>query len=450
VRSVLVLIDFVALLLALEIAFVARYSLGWSLTGEGSSLDPLVPPLCLAVALIAYRLFDMYSMQLVGSGLNEYRAVVTNTTFAFAAIVVLTYIDQNLPVSRAFLLLFWLAAILLVGAGRFIARRVVRRWSAMRGGLRRVLVVGANEQGVQIAQELARNPAACSVVLGFLSEYRPTRQSANGRLSVLGDPMQIYEVARRVGATHAVVVESSLSWESLRYIVRSMHASRDLEVLLAPGLFDVSATPLKYTQLGRALLLAPRATRIVGIEAIFKRLLDLGLAMPTLVVTLPVQLGIWVYLWATGIRGPVESVRAVGYRGQPLTIRRLAGGQRLRASHLTRLPSLWLVITGKMSLIGPRPLTEADTGPYERWRDVLMALKPGFVGPWWLSGQGRPLAVQDEIEADLHYARSYSVWMDLRILIAVSWKLAVGWTLRPATAGDRQHVIGAVNAGEKD
>src|SRR5437660_2922881 len=146
VRVLLTLFDLIALIAALEVAYVARYSFGLRLSGDTSNLDPLVPALCLAVALISFRVFDLYSMQLVGSGLNEYRAIVTNATFAFAAIVVIGYIDQELRISRAFMLLFWLAALLLVGTGRFIARRVIRRWSAWRGGLRRVLIVGANEQ----------------------------------------------------------------------------------------------------------------------------------------------------------------------------------------------------------------------------------------------------------------------------------------------------------------
>lgn len=450
VRLLLTLFDTVALLLALEVAYIARYSFGWSLSGDSSGLSPLVPALCLAITLITYRASNLYSMELVGSGLNEYRAIVMDTTFAFAAIVIIDYIDGGLRISRAFLLLFWLAALVLVGTGRFAARRVVRRWSALRGGLRRVLVVGANEQGVQIAEELATNPAACSVVLGFLSEYRPVGQSTHGQLKVLGEPMELYEVAKRERATHAVVVESALSWESLRFVIRSMHASRTPQVLLAPGLFDVGATPLQSTQLGRVLLLAPRATRIYGFEAFFKRALDLGVAIPALVLTFPLQIGICVYLGLVGIARPIDAIRSSGSRGQVITIWRFAGGPRLRASHLTRLPSLWQVVGGKMSLIGPRPAILAETGPYGRWRDVLTPLKPGFIGPWWLSGRGRPAELQAEIGADLNYARSYSIWLDIRILLAVGWVLLTGWMRRATSKTERQRIGAPVNVGDED
>jgi lipopolysaccharide/colanic/teichoic acid biosynthesis glycosyltransferase len=389
-------------------------------------------------------------MQLVGSGLNEYRAISLDTTLSFATIVIIDYIDEGIDISRAFLLIFWVSAIGVVGIGRFVARRVVRRWSAKRGGLRRVLVVGANEQAVQIANELSTNPAACSVVLGFLSEYPAFGRSTNGQFVVLGEPMELYEIAKREGATHAVVVESSLSWESLRFIVRSMHTSRTPQVLLAPGLFDVAATPLQSTQLGRALLLAPRATRIYGFEAFFKRSLDLGVGFSALLLTFPIQLGIWISLRAAGVRRPIEVIRSPGFGGDVISVWRFAGGPRLRASHLTRLPSLWQVVTGDMSLIGPRLVLQEDSGQYRRWGDVLAALKPGFIGPWWLSGQSRPVDLKDEIEADLSYARSYSIWLDLRILLAVAWVFASG-VLRGGTATHEQQRTGPpLNVGDED
>ena len=450
VRLVLTLFDFVALVLALEIAYVTRYSLEWKLSGDASGFDPLVAVMCLVVTLLIYRIFDLYSMQLVGSGLNEYRAIVVNTTFAFAAIVIFSYIDQNIRISRAFLLMFWLSAIFLVGTDRFLARRVVRRWSALRGGLRRVLVVGANEQGIQIANELASNPAACTVVLGFLSEYRPVGGSASGQLTILGEPMELYDVAKREKATHAVVVESSLSWESLRFIVRSMHASRTPQVLLAPGLFDVAATPLQPTQLGRALLLAPRATRIIGFEALFKRVLDLGVAIPAFVVTLPSQVVIWVYLRFAGVAKPLVVKRCWGSRGQVIAVWQFAGGQQLQASHVNRLPSLWQVVTGRMSLVGPRPASIEEVGPYQGWRDVLAPLKPGFIGPWWLSGHSRPTELQEEIEADLNYARRYSIWLDLRILLAVGWVVLTGSRRSAKTAAKRSQIGAVIHVGDDD
>jgi lipopolysaccharide/colanic/teichoic acid biosynthesis glycosyltransferase len=59
--------------------------------------------------------------------------------------------------------------------------------------------------------------------------------------------------------------------------------------------------------------------------------------------------------------------------------------------------------------------------------DVLNGLKPGLLGPWWLVSS-EPMAVEKEIEADLRYARSYTLLMDLLIF----WRVALALLQRRA------------------
>jgi lipopolysaccharide/colanic/teichoic acid biosynthesis glycosyltransferase len=70
-----------------------------------------------------------------------------------------------------------------------------------------------------------------------------------------------------------------------------------------------------------------------------------------------------------------------------------------------------------MSLIGPRPVEQDTEERYQQWSDLLFALKPGFIGPWWLSGRSRPTVIGEEIDADLRYARAYTFWMDIGIVL---------------------------------
>src|SRR5436305_14575438 len=82
VRLLLMIFDAVALISALEVAYLARYTLGWTFTGETAALDPLIPAICLSVTIATFWALDLYSMRLVGSGLDEYRAIVKDATFA--------------------------------------------------------------------------------------------------------------------------------------------------------------------------------------------------------------------------------------------------------------------------------------------------------------------------------------------------------------------------------
>jgi lipopolysaccharide/colanic/teichoic acid biosynthesis glycosyltransferase len=245
--------------------------------------------------------------------------------------------------------------------------------------------------------------------------------------------MQLYQVAEQVGATHAIVVESALSWESLRFVVRSMHLGRAPALFLAPGMLDVNAAPLHLSQIGSTLLLAPHATRIFGLEAVLKRTLDLLISVPALLLSLPFLLVLVIRSRLTGRRALVRQPTR-GRRGVRFHLLVLEGA-RLERLHLSRLPSLWQVVIGRMSVIGPRPVVDGQAPEYEPWVDVLSALKPGFIGPWWL--QGREVdSLEDEVEADLRYARSYTFWMDVRILWSVLLALLGGLMAADRTRAD--------------
>jgi len=414
VRMVILGADLVALGLALAIAY-GRFEIPFLPDVEPS--PPILALLCLVTWITFSWLVGLYRQTEIGSGLGEYQRVFVAGLYSVVAIATFDYFDSAISVSRGFLVLFWVAGIAFVSTGRFLVRGLVGRLAQRGLRLRRVLIVGANPQGVGVARELRENRAASAEVVGFLDDYQPLGSVMAG-LPVLGEPTALYEVAERTGATHAIVIQAALGWESLTFLVATMHRRRQLSVLLAPGLFDVGATPLEATQLGGALLLRPHPSRIVGFEAVAKRALDLAIVIPVLLLTLPLQAVIFSALLLSGRRPLLIFRRVLGRGGRPLTLPGFSGG-RIRQAHLSRLPSLWLVLVGAMSLIGPRPIARTELPQYERWYDILSALKPGFIGPWWLAGQRRPIEIEQEVVADLTYARSYRVWMDFQILCQV-------------------------------
>jgi lipopolysaccharide/colanic/teichoic acid biosynthesis glycosyltransferase len=93
-------------------------------------------------------------------------------------------------------------------------------------------------------------------------------------------------------------------------------------------------------------------------------------------------------------------------------------GRFLRRSSLDELPQFWNVLIGEMSLVGPRPPVPYEVAKYKRWhlRRVLEA-KPGITGLWQVTGRSRT-SFDDMVRLDLRYARSRSLWIDLKILLA--------------------------------
>ncbi len=93
-------------------------------------------------------------------------------------------------------------------------------------------------------------------------------------------------------------------------------------------------------------------------------------------------------------------------------------GRFLRKTSLDELPQFWNVLRGEMSLVGPRPPTPYEFEVYDIWhRRRVLELKPGVTGLWQVSGRSR-ICFDDMVRLDLRYSQSWSLWLDLRILVA--------------------------------
>jgi lipopolysaccharide/colanic/teichoic acid biosynthesis glycosyltransferase len=97
-------------------------------------------------------------------------------------------------------------------------------------------------------------------------------------------------------------------------------------------------------------------------------------------------------------------------------------GRFLRRSSLDELPQLWNVLTGRMSLVGPRPIVAAEAEKYGRDFAYYLAVKPGIAGLWQASGRST-LSYDERVALDRRYVEEWSFWGDYRILIKTLTKV---------------------------
>lgn len=174
--------------------------------------------------------------------------------------------------------------------------------------------------------------------------------------------------------------------------------------------------------------------------AILKRLLDLVVCIPVLVVLLPLSLiiGIWIRLDS---RGPaVFRQERAGRNGKPFIMykfrtmrqdvdpfgnspkdgqdpRLTKSGRFLRETSLDELPQLLNVLKGEMSLVGPRPLYVSQMTEWNQRQRQRLNVKPGLTGKAQISGRGQ-LTIEDKLELDVQYVEQASLGLDVAIL----WK----------------------------
>ena len=92
-------------------------------------------------------------------------------------------------------------------------------------------------------------------------------------------------------------------------------------------------------------------------------------------------------------------------------------GRFLRNTSLDELPQFLNVLRGEMSLVGPRPPLPYELEAYDIWhRRRLLEVRPGITGLWQVNGRSR-LRFDDMVRLDLQYAKAWSLWLDIKILL---------------------------------
>lgn len=101
-------------------------------------------------------------------------------------------------------------------------------------------------------------------------------------------------------------------------------------------------------------------------------------------------------------------------------------GNFLRRTSLDELPQLINVLRGEMSLVGPRPPIPYEVARYDVWhRTRFLTVKPGLTGLWQVKGRSRT-TFDEMVRLDLRYATSWSLWLDLSILLQTPFAVLRG------------------------
>jgi lipopolysaccharide/colanic/teichoic acid biosynthesis glycosyltransferase len=101
-------------------------------------------------------------------------------------------------------------------------------------------------------------------------------------------------------------------------------------------------------------------------------------------------------------------------------------GRIIRKTSLDEVPQFLNVLMGDMSLVGPRPPIPYEVDAYDIWhRRRLLGVKPGITGLWQVNGRSRT-TFDEMVRLDLQYAMSWSVWLDLKILVRTPRAVVAG------------------------
>jgi len=310
---------------------------------------------------------------------------------------------------------------------------------------RRVLVVGEQTIGQQLAEEFLLRPWVGLLVVGYTSD----EQAAVTSLPWLG---KVAETAQIVAKQEIDEVIFALPPNQQAQV---MHLYLQLQqypvmVHMVPGLLDLAFARTPVDALGGIPLISLRESALTDAQRILKRLFDFSISLFLLLIFTPLLLllALLIKLESPGsilflqerIGEHGHHFRMIKFRSmyqdaekrwQEVAKRDKDGnlihkqtddpritriGRFLRRTSLDELPQLLNVIYGEMSLVGPRPEIPYITAEYEPWQWQRFRVPPGITGWWQVNGRSdKPMHLHTE--DDLYYIQNYSFWLDLRILL---------------------------------
>jgi len=458
--GMLVLNDILIVLTSFAVAYAVRFWSGLPFFDEGWVNPQFYTAVVLAMTPVYLTLFHIYGLynpvNLLG-GATEYARMFNAVTTGMLLVIIVSFLFPEFVVARGFLLLSWGLLVVCGMTGRFMVRRFVYAQRQAGRFVDRALIIGANPEGIAIAEQLRSAKVNGMHIIGFIDDYLPVGSEPIPGVPVLSSSASFALQIRLHDIDTVIVANTAMMREQLLSLYSTLDTFQDVEVRLASGLFELLTTGVRVREEGFVPLLVLNKTRITGVHLIAKTILDYTIAATALIVLLPFFI-IVAYLIKRDSPGPIIYRRRVVGQGRrefdafklrtmhvdgdrlltPEQKRELEEhgklkddpritrvGAFLRKYSLDELPQLVNVLRGEMSLIGPRMITRQELEKFGKWQHNLSTVKPGLTGLWQVSGRS-DLSYEDRVRLDMHYIRNHTIWLDLQILFQTIPALLTG------------------------
>jgi exopolysaccharide biosynthesis polyprenyl glycosylphosphotransferase len=300
---------------------------------------------------------------------------------------------------------------------------------------------------------LLKHPEYGINLVGFVDTDPKERREDLEHLTLLGPPSRLPALVRFFDIERVIIAFSNESHEDTLDLIRSMK-DLDIQVDIVPRLFELVGPSVGiHTVEGMPLVGLP-PMRLSRSSRLLKRLFDLALALLGLVLFAPVFSFIALLIKVSS-RGRVFFRQTrMGEGGHTFRIWKFrtmaadadvrktevahlnkhlqAGGDArmfkiakdprvtrpghfLRRTSLDELPQLFNVLSGEMSMVGPRPLILEEDGHVDAWGRDRLNLKPGLTGPWQVLGRSE-IPFEEMVRLDYLYVTNWSLFTDLKLL----------------------------------
>lgn len=339
---------------------------------------------------------------------------------------------------------YWLSLFFLSVFNRVFVDTIFKKLLIKGIGADRVLIVGANDSGKELRENLAKFPALGHKVIGYIDDNGKRKGTEFDGHKIFGTYSEIPVICAS-NRIHAVIISKvSSSPNEINKIVKYC-GEADIVVHIEPDLNDVIKGHLKTHQLYGFPLLVLLPDHLPEWEATLKRLLDIAVSAIALILGAPFWLLITVLVKLDSEGPAIYEQERVGQNGKPFVLKKFrtmrkdaeknsgpvwAGaedpritkiGKFLRKTRLDEIPQFINVLKGDMSMVGPRPERAFFIEKLKEEIPIYvrrMKMKPGVTG-WAQVKHHYDESIEDvkkKVIYDMYYFENMSIMMDLKIL----------------------------------
>lgn len=397
-----------------------------------------------------FYLYESFRLASLGTEIKRVLsacALCTTVTLAVGALFGYTW------VGLAFGGLFLLFSSVTIVASRLLLRSTLKAIRLRGRNLRHVVIVGTNEKGMEFYRHLQSHPELGYLVQGFVDpEPSPDRENAPYSEKIVSDLANFPAYIRDnvIDEVFIFMPYTSL-FEHISTIVAACE-EQGIIIRLRADVFNLSVGNLRVERSpdGDLPLLVFYTGRHYGWKVALKRSIDFTLAALGLAALSPFLLAIAIAIRLTSPGPAIFVQERVGLNkrrfnlykfrtmvedaeariGEVEHLNEVEGpvfklrddpritpiGRILRKTSVDELPQLINVLTGDMSLVGPRPLPVRDYNGFDQdWMRRRMSVRPGLTCIWQISGRN-DIPFERWMELDMAYIDEWSLWLDVKIL----------------------------------
>jgi Undecaprenyl-phosphate glucose phosphotransferase len=406
-------------------------------------------PFILAIWPVVFYFHGLYQSRRGKSRVDEVLTVAVAVLLATVLLLVVIFwyrpptpVGGYFTYSRAFLGIFALADFLFVATARMSLRLALLRIRQSNNSLQRILVVGAGALGREITAKLLAHRELGFEVAGFLDDDPGKAGSTVLDVPVLGTLRQAEEILHDWNIDQVYIALPLDAHKKMLQMLELM-ARECVEVRLVPDVLQYATLQATLEDVDGTPVINLSQVPLQGWNSMVKRGMDLVVAVAALVALLPVLPLLALAIWLED-RGPIfyrqermgldgKSFMIVKFRSMRVNAevtsgpvwaikddpRRTRVGTFLRHWSLDELPQIWNVITGDMSIIGPRPERPTFVREFKHKIPRYMLrhrVKAGITGWAQVHGWRGNTSIKKRIQYDLYYIQNWSLKLDFKIL----------------------------------